>query len=104
MNLDGCFLKSYRKFLGVENVDSYHHIVLANKMDAPNTQEVDIAGNVCESGNLFARDRPIRDLLAILNAGAYGFTMSSNYNSRPKASEVLVKDGECFLTRERRNF
>ena len=89
--------------------DSYHHIVLANKMDAPNTQEVDIAGNVCESGDLFARDRPMPkleegDLLAILNAGAYGFTMSSNYNSRPKASEVLVKDGECFLTRERETF
>ena len=75
-------------------------------MDAPNTQEVDIAGNVCESGDLFARDRPMPDveegdLLAILNAGAYGFTMSSNYNSRPK---VLVKDGECFLTRERETF
>ena len=111
--------QSYRKFLGVDSgfhtllrpamYDSYHHIVLANKMDAPNTQEVDIAGNVCESGDLFARDRPMPDveegdLLAILNAGAYGFTMSSNYNSRPKASEVLVKDGECFLTRERETF
>ena len=77
--------------------------------DAEDTQTVDIAGNVCESGDLFARDRPMPDVeegdvLGILNAGAYGFTMSSNYNSRPKASEVLVKDGECFLTRERETF
>ena len=57
--------QSYRKFLGVDSgfhtllrpamYDSYHHIVVANKMDAPNTQEVDIAGNVCESGDLFAK-------------------------------------------------
>ena len=89
--------------------DSYHHIVDASKMDAENTQEVDIAGNVCESGDLFARDRPMPDveegdILGILNAGAYGFTMSSNYNSRPLASEVLVTDGKCSLVRERETF
>ena len=111
--------QSYRKFIGVDAgfhtllrpamYESYHHIVNASKMDAEDTQTVDIAGNVCESGDLFARDRPMPDVeegdvLGILNAGAYGFTMSSNYNSRPKASEVLVKDGECFLTRERETF
>ena len=111
--------QSYRKFIGVDAgfhtllrpamYDSYHHIVVANKMDAENTQEVDIAGNVCESGDLFARDRPMPeveegDLLGILNAGAYGFTMSSNYNSRPLTSEVLVTDGECNLVRERETF
>ena len=88
---------------------SYHHIVDASKMDAPNTQEVDIAGNVCESGDLFARDRPMPDVeegdvLGIMNAGAYGFTMSSNYNSRPLASEILVTDGKCQIVRERQSF
>ena len=78
-------------------------------MDAENTQEVDIAGNVCESGDLFARDRPMPDveecdILGILNAGAYGFTMSSNYNSRPLASEVLVTEGKCSLVREMETF
>ena len=111
--------QSYRKFIGVDAgfhtllrpamYDSYHHIVDASKMDAENTQEVDIAGNVCESGDLFARDRPMPDVeegdvLGILNAGAYGFTMSSNYNSRPLASEVLVTDGKCSLVRERETF
>ena len=111
--------QSYRKFIGVDAgfhtllrpamYDSYHHIVDASKMDAQNTQEVDIAGNVCESGDLFARDRPRPDVeegdvLGILNAGAYGFTMSSNYNSRPLASEVLVTDGKCTVVRERETF
>ena len=57
----------------------------------------------------FARDRPMPDveegdILAILNAGAYGFTMSSNYNSRPLSSEVLVTDGECNIVREKQSF
>ncbi|MBE6509491.1 MAG: diaminopimelate decarboxylase [Methanobrevibacter sp.] len=111
--------QSYRKFIGVDAgfhtllrpamYESYHHIVNAGKMDAPNTQVVDIAGNVCESGDLFARDRPMPDVeegdvLGILNAGAYGFTMASNYNSRPLSSEVLVSDGEPILVRERETF
>ncbi len=111
--------QSYRKFIGVDAgfntllrpamYDSYHHIVDASKMGDENTQKVDIAGNVCESGDLFARDRLMPDveegdILAILNAGAYGFTMSSNYNSRPLSSEVLVTDGECNLVREKQSF
>ena len=111
--------ESYRKFIGVDAgfhtllrpamYDSYHHIVNACNMEAENTQTVDIAGNVCESGDLFARDRPMPevgegDVLAILNAGAYGFTMSSNYNSRPFASEVLISDGEAYVVRERETF
>ena len=111
--------QSYRKFIGVDAgfntllrpamYDSYHHIVNASNMSASNTQEVDIAGNVCESGDLFARDRPMPDVaegdvLAILNAGAYGFTMSSNYNSRPLASEVLIADAKPFIVREKQTF
>ncbi|MGL4670117.1 MAG: diaminopimelate decarboxylase [Methanobacteriaceae archaeon] len=111
--------QSYRKFIGVDAgfntllrpsmYDSYHHIVVANKMNEEATETVDIAGNVCESGDLFARDRilPIveeGDILAILNAGAYGFTMASNYNSRPKPAEILVKNGKCFVVRDAETF
>ena len=111
--------QSYRKFAGVDAgfntllrpsmYGSYHHIVVADKPDAENTQNIDIAGNVCESGDLFARDRPLPeieegDILAILNAGAYGFSMSSQYNSRPKTAEVLVNDGESEVIRERETF
>ena len=111
--------QSYRKFIGTDAgfntllrpamYGSYHHIVVANRMSAEATQEVDVAGNVCESGDLFARDRPLPeieegDILGILNAGAYGFTMASNYNSRPLPAEVLVKDGEAMLVREAQTF
>lgn len=111
--------QSYRKFAGVDAgfntllrpsmYGSYHHIVVANKPEAENTQTIDIAGNVCESGDLFARDRPMPeleegDVLAILNAGAYAFSMSSQYNSRPKIAEVLVNDGESEVVRERETF
>ena len=111
--------QSYRKFIGVDAgfhtllrpamYDSYHHIVDASRMNEPDTQKVDIAGNVCESGDLFARDRAMPevsegDVLAILNAGAYGFTMSSNYNSRPLASEILITNGKANVVRERETF
>ena len=64
------------------------------------TQPMDIVGPVCESGDYFARDRrlpPVQrgDLLAIYAAGAYGFVMSSQYNSRPRVAEVLV-EGDQF--------
>ena len=111
--------QSYRKFAGVDAgfntllrptmYGSYHHIVLANQPNAKPTQTIDIAGNICESGDLFARDRPMPDimegnLLAILNAGAYGFSMSSQYNSRPRAAEVLVQRGRAEVIRERETF
>ncbi|MDI6724509.1 MAG: diaminopimelate decarboxylase [Methanobacterium sp.] len=111
--------QSYRKFAGVDAgfntllrpsmYGSYHHIVVANKPNAENTQNIDIAGNVCESGDLFARDRPMPeieegDILAIFNAGAYAFSMSSQYNSRPKTMEVLVNNGESEVVRERETF
>jgi diaminopimelate decarboxylase len=66
----------------------------------------DIVGPVCESGDFFARDREIApprqgDLLAVMSAGAYGFAMASNYNSRPRAAEVLVNGDSFFVIRER---
>jgi diaminopimelate decarboxylase len=111
--------QSYRKFIGVDAgfntllrptmYGSYHHIVSANNPLKEPAQEIDIAGNICESGDLFARDRPMPfleegELLAILNAGAYAFSMSSQYNSRPRPAEVLVKDGNAEIIRERETF
>ena len=86
--------------------DAYHHIVAAAKMDQPADRMYNIAGPVCESGDVFARDRAMPklaegDLVAILNAGAYGMTMASNYNSRGRPPEVLVWDGKMRLIRKR---
>ena len=66
----------------------------------------DVVGPVCESGDFFAKNRPLPVLksgavLAVFGAGAYGFTMSSNYNSRPRAAEVLVKGASWYLIRQR---
>ncbi|HEX9879082.1 MAG TPA: diaminopimelate decarboxylase [Candidatus Binatia bacterium] len=66
----------------------------------------DVVGPICESGDFFAKDREIErpgrgDLLAIMSAGAYGFTMASNYNSRPRAPEVLVDGQNYFVVRKR---
>ncbi len=85
--------------------DSYHEILNVNQGNSQE-EKVDIVGPVCESGDFFAKDRELPrvkkgDLLAILSAGAYGFAMSSNYNSRPRVPEVLVNRDEYFLVRER---
>ncbi|HZM35627.1 MAG TPA: diaminopimelate decarboxylase [Burkholderiales bacterium] len=65
----------------------------------------DVVGPVCESGDFLARDRLLAarpgDLLAVMSAGAYGMVMSSNYNTRPRAAEVLVSNGEARLVRRR---
>ena len=65
----------------------------------------DVVGPVCESGDFLARDRRLSarpgDLLAIMSAGAYGMVMSSNYNTRPRAAEVLVTGAEARLVRRR---
>lgn len=66
----------------------------------------DVVGPICESGDFFAKDREIPrprqgDYLAIMSAGAYGFTMASNYNSRPRAAEILVDERDYHVIRER---
>ncbi|HXF93058.1 MAG TPA: diaminopimelate decarboxylase [Nitrospiraceae bacterium] len=70
---------------------------------------VDVVGPVCESGDFLAKDRSMPEakpgeLLAVMSAGAYGFVMSSNYNSRPRAPEVLVKGGEMHVIRARETY
>ena len=69
----------------------------------------DVVGPICESGDFFAKDREIPrpqegDLLAVMSAGAYGFTMSSNYNSRPRAPEILVDGDNFHVVRKRESF
>ena len=75
----------------------------------PNRQKIDIVGPVCESGDFFALDREMPelregDLLAIMSAGAYGFTMASNYNSRPLPAEALVRGDKVELIRKRQTW
>ena len=85
---------------------SYHHIVVANKMSALEESIYDVAGPICESGDLLAKNRKLPvivegDLLAVLDSGAYGFSMSSQYNSRPRPAEIMVKKGKYRIVRER---
>jgi diaminopimelate decarboxylase len=85
---------------------SYHPILVANKLNEADKETYNIAGPICESGDLLAKDRQLPeiqegDLLAILNAGAYGFSMSSQYNSRPRAAEVMIRGGKPTMVRER---
>lgn len=87
---------------------AYHEIIPVKKKRA-GEYVVDIVGPICESGDFMARDRNLPktepgDLLAIMSSGAYGFSMSSNYNSRPRAAEVLVRGDEFFVIRERESF
>lgn len=77
--------------------------------DVPGGEVVDVVGPICESGDFLAKDRvlpPVErgDLLAIFTAGAYGFAMSSNYNNRPRAAEVLVDGGGHRLIRRRETY
>lgn len=70
-----------------------------------NKQLYDVVGPVCETGDFLGKDRELAlsegDLLAVRSAGAYGFTMSSNYNSRPRAAEIMVDGDRCHLIRAR---
>ena len=84
---------------------SYHAILPVGK--APTgCVTADVVGPICESGDFLAKDRVLPlfkagDLLAVMSAGAYGFSMSSNYNSRPRAAEVMVSGDRCEVVRER---
>ena len=87
-----------------------HHDILPVRQ-VPNASEAvfDVVGPICESGDFLAQNRTLPamkagDLLAVMSAGAYGFTMASNYNSRPRVPEILVKGGESFVIRERETF
>jgi len=84
---------------------SYHHAAVANRFCVPGEVDYDIVGPICETGDYLARDRLLPkveegDLIAMYDAGAYGYVMSSQYNSRPRCREVLVKGDSVSLIRE----
>jgi diaminopimelate decarboxylase len=89
--------------------EAYHDIRPVERQENPRTLTSDVVGPVCESGDFFARERDLPelasgDLLAVMSAGAYGFVMASNYNSRPRAPEVVVDGARCHVVRERETF
>lgn len=108
-----------KKFVGVDAgfnlmirpamYDSYQHVIVANKADAPVKDIYSIAGPICETGDILAYDRELPeiekgDIIAVLDAGAYGFSMSSQYNGRVRCAEVLVNDGDVDVIRKRETY
>lgn len=90
---------------------AYHKIVpIKVKQDSAQTcEKVDVVGPICESGDFLGKDRflPMMrkgDILAVMGAGAYGFTMSSNYNSRPRAAEVMVMKSKVHIIRRQESY
>ena len=84
---------------------AWQDIVAVQARDGQPFRTYDVVGPICETGDFLGRDRALAveegDLLAVMSAGAYGFCMSSNYNSRPRAAEVLVDGDRAHLVRER---
>jgi len=89
--------------------EAYHQILPVERRAGEPMVTADVVGPVCESGDFFARERELSaprdgDLLAVMSAGAYGFVMASNYNSRPRAPEIMVDGAETYVVRERESF
>ncbi len=110
---------AYKKFVGVDAgfnllirpamYGAYHRIVVANKADEKSSDVYTIVGPICESGDVLARDRFLPkiekdDVIAILDVGAYGFSMSSQYNGRPRCAELLVHDGKVDIIRKEESY
>ncbi len=88
--------------------EAYHNIVPL-KASARPLEKVDVVGPICESGDFFAKERKLPKLkegeyIAVMSAGAYGFSMSSNYNSRRRAQEVMVDKDRVYVIRKRETF
>jgi diaminopimelate decarboxylase len=88
--------------------NSYHQIRPVVQQERKMIR-ADVVGPICESGDYIAKERNIPEfergeLMAVMSAGAYGFTMSSNYNSRPRVAEVLVKDDRFYIIRQRETY
>ncbi|MBU7011940.1 MAG: diaminopimelate decarboxylase [Theionarchaea archaeon] len=98
----------FNHFMRPAVYDAYHEIQLINN-DSRKREIVTVCGNICESGDIFAKKRDLPhlgegDLLAIENVGAYGFSMASQYNARALPAEVLVDNGNIILIRKRGTF
>ncbi len=85
--------------------NAYHQVLPVNENSNGVDASWDLVGPICETGDFLAKDRKLSlsqgDYLAVMSAGAYGFTMSSNYNSRPRVAEVMVDGVQHYLIRER---
>jgi diaminopimelate decarboxylase len=86
--------------------EAYHKIVpvTLDQNTSETAERTDVVGPICETGDFLGKDRLLPgmgsgELLAVMGAGAYGFTMSSNYNSRPRATEAMVINGKCHIVR-----
>ncbi len=92
--------------------DAYHEVLpvkSASYSSSKNIHRYDVVGPICESGDFLAKDRKFinleeGDLLAVMSSGAYGFSMASNYNSRPRAAEVLINGSQAKLIRRREEY
>lgn len=88
---------------------AYHELMVADRVASDEQEVVNVCGNICESGDLVAEERSLPkmqlgDTLAVLDAGAYGFAMSSNYNARLRPAEILItQDGAIQVIREKEN-
>jgi diaminopimelate decarboxylase len=88
--------------------DSYHGVWPVAQGTHPQVQ-ASLVGPICESGDFLAKDRQMPafapgELVAVMSAGAYGFSMSSNYNARPRVAEILVQDQEFYVIRKRETY
>lgn len=88
---------------------AYHEILPVRLSPGARKVRVDVVGPICESGDFFARDRVLKtvkpgDWLAVRDAGAYGFSLASNYNSHPRCAEILVRGGEPRVIRRRESY
>jgi diaminopimelate decarboxylase len=89
--------------------EAYHEVLPVIRKPVRRKILADVVGPICESGDVLARDRKLPEfrsgeLVAVMGAGAYGFTMSSNYNSRPRSAEVMVIHGRFYVVRERERY
>jgi len=89
--------------------NAYHAILPVRAADDRASRAVDVVGPICESGDFLAKDRELPgveegELLAVMSAGAYGFAMASNYNTRPRAAEVLVDGSRFSIVRRRESY
>jgi diaminopimelate decarboxylase len=111
--------RAYKNFVAVDAgfnlllrpamYNAYHRVAVANKMDSQAEETYTIVGPICESGDVLAEDRELPrigkgDLIAVFDAGAYGFSMSSQYNGRRRCAEILVDGARWYVTREEESY
>ncbi|MBU4377256.1 MAG: diaminopimelate decarboxylase [Candidatus Omnitrophica bacterium] len=89
--------------------EAYHEIAPVTRRPGAAMDNIDVVGPICESGDFLAKDRRFQevrpgDILAVMSAGAYGFSMASNYNARPRPCEVMVINGRFYIIRRRERY